>query len=81
MEIRFGRNFKKETTFQEEFEETLACPCGGTMTPAVQVADDEGNVAKYRPEREEDLWIHDCAVFVIYLCTSCLNVTVRWNQA
>lgn len=82
MEIRVGKRFDKETTYQDRFDEQLVCFCLGerTMFPILQFCDDEGTISKDKP-KEAKLWPHDSMVLVVYMCKECLNTKVIWNQA
>lgn len=50
----------------------------------MQIHDDTGELVKQRPEMVVDepckVWMHDCSVISVYLCTHCGAMRASWNQ-
>lgn len=80
MKVNFSRKFDKNLTYQEEFQEREWCrKCNAHMYPVVQIADDQGEIAKDIPLRAT-LWIHDVCVIVVYQCGECMEMKAVYNQ-
>lgn len=95
MKVELG-NKGLQNSWQEPFPEVVKCVhCGERAAPAVCLQEDgkpEGDyicnveharlgplVATGKPPKE--LWPHDAAAFVVYLCLKCLKPTALFNQA
>jgi len=70
-------------TWQNDFQETLFCDCGGIAHIAF-VAIEEKEVDEYIcknvPEGAK-IWPHDAIAVAVYICKKCMKSKSRMNQA
>lgn len=74
----------RELTFQGELPASTECyKCKTSSRPIIFIDDAKGEVANHSPERHNGYPIHphDSAVFVLYMCEECGEITTIWNQA
>jgi hypothetical protein len=71
-------------TYQNTFETSIKCDCGGSAHIACVVDDDQGEISKLREVNgfnEEELWIHDSCAIAVYFCKRCMSCITLYNQA
>ena len=86
MKVLYGKDSVRET-WQTPFDEKIKCDDCGKEARIAFVAIEDGKdwqntdfIANYR-EKTDVVWPHDCAAFAVYICTSCGEAHVLWNQA
>ncbi len=73
----------EELTYQNPFSPTKPCAnksCKGTAPILMIVDDDAGELCGQRPDKAR-VWPHDSSATAVYLCTTCGEAQVDWNQA
>lgn len=87
MKVELGQK-ALSNSWQEEFQETSKCKCGGEARIAF-VAHEMGSEDKTEfvysmhknDPNDEGLWPHDAIAIAVYLCKECLEPTAIFNQA
>ena len=78
-----------KATYQDSFDKTIKCSCGGVAEHVFTYFEDNYDNSEdlicysyniCNDCEDKELWPHDCCAIAVYICKKCLKVSAEFNQ-